>query len=224
MFFPHEEDMILNSIQAVGFDVGLRNLGMAIVRRHIGVTGPQRFECVRLQLIDLNSRVTNEAIETLHEKLNNIWPLLNECGSVNIEQQPEAQHLSGGARSRFPIAAARKRDNTQMKSISHALQAWFLSRMKPVVFVSPKSKLEVYDGPPIDLQSKSKDEYYLRKKMGIAHAKAMLNGDQHWLTYLNQLDKKDDVCDAFLQCCYELDRQAEKIEKAMNAVSQMVIL
>lgn len=211
-----ESDTI--SILGVGFDVGVRNLGMAIVERRIGVAGYERFKCIRLQLIDLNSKVTNEAVETLHEKLNNIWPLLDRCQYVNIEQQPESQHLG----QKFAATTARRRDNTQMKSISHAIQAWFLSRMKTVEFISAKSKLEVYDGPPIVIPTKSVDKYYQRKKLSIAHTNEILKGDQEWLHYIGLLDKKDDVCDAFLQCCYALDRHAKQIEK--TAVNKMVVL
>ena len=194
--------MSLSTIVGVGFDVGVRNLGMAIVKRHLNQSGIGRFECLKLDLIDLNSRVTNEAVETLCTKLDIMWPELQQCHWVNIEQQPEHQHVS-----KF-TPMSRQRDNTQMKSISHAIQAFFLSRGMPVEFVSPKSKLNVYDGPPIDLKSKSTKEYYLRKRMAIAHAKAMLEGQDMWLQYIKNLEKKDDVCDAYLQCCYHLDRKA----------------
>lgn len=196
-------------ITAVGFDVGIRNLGMAIVTRIVNGRdiGMARFECRKLELIDLNTNVTNEAVQTLHEKLNDQWELLKECKYVNIEQQPEHHHMTPGRRSAY------KKDNTQMKSISHAIQGWFLARGAQVEFVSPKSKMTIYDGPPIDLKSKSKDAYYLRKKLAVEHAKGVLMVDltSNWIPFIDNLEKKDDVCDAYLQCCYALDRHAKKI-------------
>ena len=192
----------MSSITAVGFDVGLRNLGMAIVRLQPNEQPP--YKCLKLELIDLNSRVVNEAVYNMVAKLCDLWdPWLKDVHHVNIEQQPEKQHFGG------PNAAARNKmakDNTQMKSIAHALQGFFLGRGKPVVFISAKSKLTVYEGPPIELKTKSTKEYYVRKLMSIAHAKAILEdmGQHEWLDYVKKLDKKDDVCDAYLQCIYSL--------------------
>ena len=192
----------MNLITGVGFDVGLRNLGMAVVGFDSSLEENDRFYCIKLDLIDLNSRVTNEAVETLCMKLDLLWDdYLRQCTYVNIEQQPEQQHVSKFAKF------SRGRDNTQMKSISHAIQAYFLARGKEVEFVSPKSKLTVYKGPPLENVSKAKDPYYLRKRMSIAHAVAMLKNQDDWLLYIKQLEKKDDVCDAYLQCCYALERK-----------------
>ncbi len=196
---------------SVGFDVGIRNLGMAVVK----LGGDGRLECLMLDLIDLNSHKTADAVETLVQKLNAIFVdpetsihiHMSDLEFANIEQQPEQQHVGGGG-NRF--GGGRQRDNTQMKSIAHAIQAYFLAMRVPVSFISPRSKMLVYQGPPVDLKSKSKDKYYLGKRMSIEHAKLVLadtntttNG-QEWIEYIRRLDKKDDVCDAFLQCCYAL--------------------
>lgn len=196
----------MNPTRAVGFDVGLRNLGMAVVEFDSTKVGNDRFTCIYLDLIDLNSHVTNEAVATLCQKLDALWDeYLVKCDYVNVEQQPEKQHVSKFAKVN-PY-----KDNTQMKAISHAIQAYFLARRKPTEFVSPKSKLLVYEGPEIDLKSKSKDKYYIRKRMAVAHTLAMLETQQYWKVYIDQLLKKDDVCDAFLQCCYDLKRKSESL-------------
>lgn len=186
----------------ISFDVGIRNLGVAVVRH------PGR-ECIYMGVWDLETNQTTEAIETLCKKLARMWPELETHGVTFacIEQQPERQHVSGGRRQ-----WGGGRDNTQMKSIAHALQAYFLARNMEVFFVSPRSKMTVYQGPPVDIGTRAKSEYTIRKKTAIAHAKAILSSssnarDNEWALFLTSLDKADDASDAFLQACYALEHR-----------------
>ncbi len=208
-------------IKSIGFDVGIRNLGCAIVTFNADLEGWKRFEVNKLMLIDTETKVTTEAVKVLCKKFDSMWETdLHDIDFVNIEQQPEKHHLQKGTglKRRFIPSS----DNTQMKSIGHALQAYFLAKGKPVRFISAKSKLTVWDGETIIIlpsdpipndenaviiKTKSKDAYYRRKLISIGHAQKILEEgeNQYWTNWMDGgLFKKDDVCDAFLQCCYAL--------------------
>lgn len=162
-------------------------------------------------LIDLETNETNRAVEIMCKRLDMLWnEHLHDIDFANIEQQPEKQHVvqrGSGPQRKF----VRMRDNTQMKSISGALQGYFLGKGKQVQFISPKSKLTVWKGEKIDINSKSKDPYYRRKRESIAHALRILKEAEqnYWAIWLEALSKKDDVADAYLQCCYALERFKE---------------
>ena len=187
----------INLIRGIAFDIGLRNLGMALLEWK---EDERRMVSIKLDLIDLNTHITNEAIENLYDKLeeNRSKGLFENLKFAGIEQQPERQHVGrfgGGAR-----------DNTQMKSISHAIQMYFLCYLIPVKFISPRSKWNVYKGPEIPLKTKSKVKYTIGKEKAVNQCFAMLdqNRDLPGNLYIRQLTKKDDVADAYLLCYYGL--------------------
>jgi hypothetical protein len=195
----------------LGFDVGIRNLGWAIVEYDTSLVDGmvyKGFVAHGLGLIDTETLITNEAVENMCTLFNQYmhpehgqW---RDVGGVNVEQQPEHQHLGRG--NMF-----RKRDNTQMKSMSHAIQGYFIARGVPVRFVNAQAKNNVYDGPPVALKTKSKDKYRQRKDQSIQETKAILHdtGQHQWLEYILSLSKKDDVADAFLQCCYYAKKMSQ---------------
>ena len=185
-------------MRSVGIDIGIRNYGVAIIDGNKDVCN-----IISLELIDLCTFETTEAIIKLQselERIKNEYIQDSENTIVGIEQQPEHQHVNSF--SRF------KRDNTQMKSIAHATQMFFLANKIPVKFVSPKSKWKVYDGPPLELTTKSKNPYIQNKHRGIQECLAIMtkNLEQKWIAYIKSLTKKDDVCDAYLLAYYCLTK------------------
>lgn len=178
--------------RVVGIDIGIRNLGIAILEGNKNACN-----ILNLELIDLCTHNTTEAIENLEIHLTRIKiEYLDNHNNVmvGIEQQPEHQHV--GNRS--------KRDNTQMKSIAHATQMYFLAHKIPVKFISAKSKFNLYVGPPIELTTKSQNPYIQNKNKCMNECLAIMkqNLEQKWLEFVNKLSKKDDVCDAYLLAYY----------------------
>lgn len=189
----------------IGIDVGLRNLGIVLLNKNYCL-------CEKLDLIDLNTHNTNEAIINLYNKLNEFLLDINkeEIEIVGIEQQPEQQHVA-----RFKKFPGAGRDNTQMKSISHALQMYFLCNKIQVTFISAKSKWQVYEGEILDLKTKSKDKYTINKKKSIIQSFWLMKNfkDHEGLKFINNLIKKDDVCDAYLISCYLLKKNCNSLNE-----------
>ena len=120
----------------------------------------------------------------LIKKLDNLN--IGDVDYVLIEQQPIA--------------------NQRMKNISLCLFNYFSIRgisdkienkIKDILFISPRNKLKCYDGPVIEVKSKS--QYTKRKKLAIEHCKYFLENYENDLIFFNSLKKKDDGADFFLK-------------------------
>lgn len=136
---------------------------------------------------------------TLINKLNEIKSLLN-VDEVLIENQPALK-------------------NPKMKSIAIMLFSYFVNKgiiekdttkspITNVRMISPSNKLKVNEDKTLEVLKRARDtnnareEYKLTKELAIKYTRILLNngdGDQHWINFLDQYKKKDDLCDAFLQ-------------------------
>lgn len=195
--------LIGKSIRGLGFDVGMRNLGFAIVNyTFMGHEADYRteFQVEQLGLIDLGTLKTRDAVDELVKELDVRSDQFHNVDIVNIE----VQH---------------KRGHENVKCISFALQTYFLCRCPtvPIEFISGRSKLTVYEGKEIAVPS-GLSIYKQTKYKSIQHALHVLNTPQnlYWKSFVSQLEKRDDVCDAFLQCCYATKRKY----KAENRVKR----
>jgi len=111
--------------------------------------------------------------------------------------------------------------NPTMKSIQMILYSYFLfEKMKQldkyqyqIKLISAKNKLKVYDGPEIKHLYNLKSDYALTKKLGIEYCKYMIRDDIEQLNYLTTHDKKDDLCDSFLQGAYFITKNIKPPKK-----------
>lgn len=101
--------------------------------------------------------------------------------------------------------------NPTMKTVQMLLYSYFLTRgiidmerIKEIALMSARNKLTVYDGPKVECNVKSK--YQKTKKLGIEYCRHMIKDDEENLLYLNNHQKKDDLCDAYLQGVYYLKK------------------
>lgn len=108
--------------------------------------------------------------------------------------------------------------NPTMKTISTFIYGYFClrgikekninnSQIEYVKFFSPSNKLKVDKVQSDKLLKKGKtarEVYDITKELGEAYCKALIRDDIDNLTYLNKQDKKDDLCDSFLQGFYYL--------------------
>lgn len=139
-------------------------------------------------------------LNELSEKIIGTFDSKNEfleCNYVIIENQPCMK-------------------NPTMKSIQIIVYSYFYIRgmynkdyesrmLKDIVFISAGNKLKVYDGPPIEINVKSR--YTKNKKLGIEHTKYLLKHHDEYLSFFDSHKKKDDLADAFLQGAYFIHKK-----------------
>jgi hypothetical protein len=104
--------------------------------------------------------------------------------------------------------------NPKMRIVAGCLQTYFYIRgvvdkidnkIKSVDFFSPKNKLKCYNGPELDISSRSgkivKGKYAQTKKMGIEIARVKMNeyGETSFINFFETNKKKDDLSDCYLQ-------------------------
>jgi hypothetical protein len=132
----------------------------------------------------------------LLQKLEEMHTLL-EADIVVIENQPSLK-------------------NPRMKAIASTLYNFYLIRstidkdivdtnIKSVVFMCPSNKLKLDENNAIVLaKTTKKNKYKITKELAIKYCKKLLEDDEENLEFLESTDKKDDLCDCFLQGCYYL--------------------
>ncbi|AKI80185.1 hypothetical protein QJ850_gp514 [Acanthamoeba polyphaga mimivirus] len=116
--------------------------------------------------------------------------------------------------------------NPKMKSIASTLFDYFLIRgfcdkihnidIKLIRYICPSNKLKVNKNNTLEVFKANKDskkKYKLTKALGIKYTKQLLNNEQEQLDYLNSFEKKDDLCDAYLQGRYYLEFIMNKTDK-----------
>lgn len=176
-------------MRTLGVDIGTRNFGICILDN---IPGDDYVNVMYLKKWDLASYSTVECVTKLIEKLEEIWEShIVFIDAAGIEQQPEQHHLT---KRRFNAPSF---DNTQMKSISHAVQAYFLTKKKPVQFIAARSKSECCE---LEVVQKYKSEYTQYKFECTQKALHLLklNKCHDSIAYVNTLSKIDDVLDAYL--------------------------
>ena len=151
----------------------------------------------------------------LVKKLDNLAEHFSKLGieEVIIENQPSQK-------------------NPKMKSMANTLFDYFMIRgyidkihemdIKLVRLISPSNKLKVNNNNTIEIFKANKDKnkkYKLTKQLAIEYTKKLLENDETMLEYMNLYDKKDDLCDAYLQGRYYLEF-VKKNEKKNNNIEK----
>lgn len=108
--------------------------------------------------------------------------------------------------------------NPKMKAIASTLFDFFLIRgyidkihnldIQLVRFMCPSNKLKVNNKNTIEVfktNKNSKEKYKLTKALSIQYTKQLLQNTPEQLEYLDLYEKKDDICDAYLQGRYYLE-------------------
>jgi len=141
-----------------------------------------------------------QLVKCLDQRLNS---LLRIADIVLIENQPTFK-------------------NPTMKAISDTLYTWFIIRgiidkdlnkstIKEIKFISPSNKLKEFDTKKLDDANDNK-KYAVTKKLSIENTKTILASYNlnDWINRLQSFDKKDDLCDSFLQGWYVLNNNYYK--------------
>ena len=188
----------------LSFDVGIKNLAFCLLE------------------IDLQKKSLNE--NNLYEISKIIdWGIIN-----NVENDKKCSKIGLDCLSKSCILNLDKHNfynrkidlvlienqpclkNPQMKSIQMIIYSYFMikgvlnenSQIKQIKLISASKKLDVYNGPIIECNLKSK--YSRTKKLSILYTKYILElkKDELNLEIFSLNKKKDDLADCFLQGLY----------------------
>ena len=137
--------------------------------RKKNVTTVEKVKVKSLDMQTLCSRLVDELDKV---------PLLCESSVVLIENQPSS--------------------NPKMKNVSYLLYCYFvIHKVKKVIFVNPRNKLEVYDGPYV--QCNLKGQYARNKFYGKVYCRYIIRNQPSDIKLFESHKKKDDLADSFLQ-------------------------
>jgi len=138
-----------------------------------------------------------ELCKMIIQRLENI-PGLFDVDEVVIENQPTLK-------------------NPKMKTIQVMLFSIFVmrdvgGRIKNVGYISATNKLkEAYQKVDTSQLDMPENKKAARKKLGIIYTQELLANQPEMIEVLKQHTKKDDLCDAYLQGLYYIEKQSKKI-------------
>lgn len=190
-------------MRIVSFDIGIRNLAYCVLdgRRvddeNFESDSGINLECSILDwgvinLCEAKEKVKKVSLNTLCtrliDRLDKIPSLHDAIDNIILENQPVYM-------------------NPKMKSVQMMLFTYFMMRgTQQVKMFSPRRKLQVYDGPPVECHLKSK--YSRTKFLGIAYCKHMIRNCS-LVDYFDLHKKKDDLADSFLQGVLFLQKETQ---------------
>jgi hypothetical protein len=195
-------------MKLISWDVGIYNLSYCILEYDKDTKENSKIiDWDIINLVDNEDMKKNRNLlfENIPRKLHERTQLL-DVDIVVIENQPSLK-------------------NPQMKSIQMILYSYFLilgkvvgngekstSYIDKIDFCSASNKLKIYDGPPIILSKKNKEEettkikYSDKKKLAVEYAKYFLEKDETYKEFFNTHKKKDDLADSYLQGLYFISK------------------
>lgn len=176
----------------LSFDIGVKNLAYCLLEVNDSIDY-RDIQIIKWGVIDLaeGQKVKELDLMTIHSRM---IENLNECDFDNIdtvilENQPCLK-------------------NPSMKSVQMLLFASLWIRkidgvidIDKMAMFSARNKLEVYDGPEIDM-SHLKSKYSQTKKLSIEYTSYMIEESQQsngMKEIFNVSKKKDDLADSYLQ-------------------------
>ena len=170
----------------VSIDVGIKHLSFCLLDFHSTIW---HYNIQKWELITLGGKNISDYTREIIEKLRQFeFGLLD---FVLIEQQVSR--------------------NTQMKTLSHVIQAYFMCEMKmtadKIIFVSPKLRFrtnnlnynEIVDRSKRNIGVGEKMNRREIKKLSVYIAELELQSYSNWLNYFLGHKKCDDLADSFIQ-------------------------
>jgi hypothetical protein len=179
-------------------DVGTNNLAVVVVEGT--PTESESGVCVKLKhamLVNFDCDTLCDIGVLLTERLKDV--VVHEVDEVIVEQQFHGKTKFGGG------ACA---NNTKMMNLSHMIVQFFidtavrLGRTPNVKFVSAQSKYKLVAFPKGEIRYKVyADAKATRKEVAKKIGKGLIEeyDEDRFAEFLARLEKKDDVCDAYIQ-------------------------
>lgn len=178
--FQEHHDCVVCNKNAAYYCAEENNYFCKVHSRHKNTTLQEKIKVKSLDMQTLCSR--------LIEELDKV-PVLCESSTVLIENQPSS--------------------NPKMKNVSFMLYCYFvMKKIKKVLFVNPRNKLEVYDGPYVEC--KLKGQYARNKFYGKVYCKYLIRNQIKDVKLFEKHKKKDDLADCLLQGVWFLKKSSFK--------------
>ena len=197
-------------MRVLSWDVGIKNLAYCILDTDDKYKQDEEKEkeehCANILFWDVitlqnESKHLHKLSEELFEKLNSMGELYDNIDVVVIENQPCMR-------------------NPKMKTMQIMLYSFFVMKCNTlmkgditddfkktkVCMMSANNKLKCYKGETIELKTKSKSKYIIRKKMAIEHCKFFIKSNEINYDYFMSSSKKDDLADSYLQGLYYIKK------------------
>ena len=183
-------------MRVLSWDIGIKNLAYCILEKDN--SDISQIEIIDWDIISLesNGNDIHKLSFELFPKMDKITDLIKN-DVVVIENQPCMR-------------------NPKMKTMQILVYSYFVMRFnvdpgdqgqhphKHIKMMSASNKLKCYEGPSIELKTKSKSKYTIRKATAIAHCRHFVSTNQEYLDFFNEHSKKDDLADSYLQGLYYL--------------------
>lgn len=180
-------------MRILSFDIGIRNLAYCLLDGNNNDAGELLCSIIDWDIVNLckkEEKVKKVSLQTLCsrmiEQLDAIPDIHENIDAVVLENQPVYM-------------------NPKMKSVQMMIFTYFIMKDGAAVqMFSPRNKLKVYTGPPVECALKSK--YSRTKFLGIQYCKYMIKTCAV-LGFFERHKKKDDLADSFLQGVLYLQKQ-----------------
>lgn len=209
-------------MRIASFDVGTKNLGMW-VGEFVGANRVFPFRFLHWEKLSLGTNQLKEACECMVSEFER-RPWLNECDWILVENQIDDIVMDRERRSQGLVYKAGR-----MKAVGQAICTYFYTKRFPhesccqIVNVSARNKLKVWEGmglgprPALPFNAthtkkgkpKKITAHCSNKLLAEIQTAALLRKgidatecDPKWLAFIESLEKRDDVADAFLQAAY----------------------
>jgi hypothetical protein len=209
-------------MKILSFDIGINNLSYCILSYE-----DENYVIHGWDILNINPHEdVNKEITVINKQIDKDNKKNNTTTKKKVKKKPSLNELSERIVSTFDskknflecdyviIENQPCMKNPTMKSIQMIVYSYFYIKgisnitneiLQNVMFISASNKLKVYDGPPIEINIKSK--YNKNKKLGIEHTKYLLKNHEEYMSFFNSHTKKDDLADAFLQAAYFIHKR-----------------
>ena len=180
-------------MKIASFDIGIRNLAYCVIESEVD---EGKLVC----------NIVDWKIITLCEKQEKVKQIgINLLCQRLIQKLDECEIFCNNSLDQCVLENQPCYMNPKMKSVQMMLFTYLIMNHIPTVkMFSPRNKLNIYDGPEIQCNLKSK--YSRTKFLGIQYCKYMIR-NTIVTDFFEKQKKKDDLADSFLQGVLYLKKQ-----------------
>lgn len=127
--------------------------------------------------------------------------------SQKIEEKPALMDVDEVVIENQPTMKNPRMKNIQVMLFSHFVMRDKVNRIKNINYISATNKLkEAYKKVDISLHKMPENAKAQRKKLAIIYTKELLKDQPDKLAILENHNKKDDMCDSYLQGLYYINK------------------
>lgn len=160
----------------LSFDIGIKNLAYCLLD-----INKNSFYILDWNILNCSAtKQTTDIVKEIIKQLNEL-PYLQDSELILIEKQPSC--------------------NPKMRIINSCIYMYFMIKTidnntnTKIINYSPKHKLKCSN---ITIPKTTKSNYAHNKKLAVEHTKFFIK-NTNWINYFNNISKKDDLADCFLQ-------------------------